>query len=1027
MKLKGAIKKSALALAITAGMSSGAYAQVTSSGMSGSIKDESGNPVADTTITIKHIPTGTTRVVEANENGAFNISGLRVGGPYTVEFDSDTLQDSTLTGVFIQLGEITPLTVTLNAASEVERIAVVGAEIASSAFGKVGPSVSFGLEDLQQAPAINRDINDVIRVDPRIYVDEAGAGGIQCAGKSPRFNSLTVDGVRQNDQFGLNSNGYPTERMPFPYDAIDQVAVELAPFDVIYGGFTACNINAVTKSGTNEVSGSVFYDFTNQSMRGDSLEGDSVEIGDFEQKRFGFSIGAPLIEDTLFLFANYEKQEGVNLLDRGAIGTGAVQEVSVTQAEISEISEIANSLYQFDPGPIPSGLDNEDEKLLVKLDWNINESHRLALTYLHNDGNNFQGADRDNNEIEFLKHHYERGAELNAWVGSLYSDWNDHFSTEIRLISQKLDNRQISLEGDGTVGGNDFGEIRVALEDREGLEDVDVFLGSDDSRQANDLDWDQFGFILRGTYYFDNGHTLIGGYEQDDFDVFNVFIQHTDSEIRFSGIDAFRNGLASAIYYNNAPSLDPLDAAAEWGYKTHALYLQDEFYLTDDLLITAGFRYDWYTTSDAPVENAEFTADYGFSNSTNLDGAALFQPRLGFNYTLGDFTELRGGIGLYSGGNPNVWLSNNFSNNNVLQFGARGRAFCYTPDFERRATIPCPNGQRSLFDSDVVYAEVEDGAPNGPGYGIPSELVESVQSGSGDNFELNYLDPDFEIPSEWKIAAGITHETESEYVIEADFIYSITNDAAIVLRGDIEEVGITDDGYVDYDSNRLSSFVLTNTSETPKSISISTSVSKSWDNGIELTTGYAYNDAEDVQPMGGAVAFSNYQERAFTNPNEQVVSTSDWNIEHRFTVDFRYSREFFGNGLKTTFSAFGVAQSGRPYSLTLSARDGNGVFGFTPFIDTNNVLPQGGVRNSEESPWWTKVDIAVRQDLPAFHKDHSANLYFVMNNFTNFLNDDWGILEQAASNRVLVGTENPVGREGDVSLWEMVVGVNYRF
>ena len=179
---------------------------------------------------------------------------------------------------------------------------------------------------------------------------------MQCGGKNSRYNSLTVDGVRMNDSFGLNDNGYPTERMPFSYDAISQVTVELAPFDVEYGGFSACNINAVTKSGGNEFSGSAFYDYTSDDLRGDKLEGDSIQTGTYTEKRYGVTFGGPIIQDKLFFFAAYEKLEGANLFDRGPIGSGAVNEVDVTQAELDEIADIANEFYLYDPGSIPSSI-----------------------------------------------------------------------------------------------------------------------------------------------------------------------------------------------------------------------------------------------------------------------------------------------------------------------------------------------------------------------------------------------------------------------------------------------------------------------------------------------------------------------------------------------------------------------------------------------------------------------------------------------------------------------------------------------
>ena len=1014
-------KRTLLGLAVAAALGTAGFANAntTASSIRGEITGPLNNPAVGTVVKVTHIPTGATKTATVNSAGVFNFNGLRVGGPYTIEVDSDKFADQTINDVYLTLGETSTINRQLENIQDIETISITASQVKTLAFGKVGPAVSFGAETLERAPAINRDISDIVRIDPRVHVDEGGNNSIQCNGKNPRYNSLTIDGVRQNDLFGLNSNGYPTENMPFSFGVLDQVTVELAPYDVINGGFTACNINAVTKTGTNELSGSFFYDYTSEDFRGDSLEGDKITLTPFDEKRYGISVGGPIIEDKLFFYDNYEKAEGTNTFDRGAIGSGAVNEVNITQAELDEIVQISRDLYQYDPGAIPSSKPNEDEKILVKFDWNINEDHRFALTYNYNDGFNISQADGDSDEFEFENHLYERGAELESLVGALYSDWTDKFSTEIRIISQELDNRQNSLAGNGSVGGNDFGEIRIATDD------VDVYLGSDDSRQANDLDWEQFGIILRGKYYFDNGHTATFGYEQDDLEVFNLFIQHTETEIRFSSIDNFRNGLADAIYYNNAINGDLNSAAAAWSYKSHALYAQDDFYLTDDLKVVAGLRYEWYTSSDRPAVNEEFLADYGFANNATLDGEGLLQPRIGLNYTLDESTELRGGIGLFSGGNPNVWLSNNFSNTNTTQVGARGRNFCYTDDYERRAVIPCPNGHRSLFDDDIVWVNAEAGVPAGPGYAIPSELDAAVSSGNGSNFDINYLDPDFVIPSEWKISAGMTHVTDDEYVLNADVIVSVTQDQAMLKYGNLDEVGVDENGYVDYDSNRVSALALTNSDRTSTSYSVSATLEKSWDNGIDLIAGYSYNYAKDVQPMNSSVAFSNYQFRAFKNPNEDVSSLSDWNIKHRFTASLTYTVELF-EGLNTVFSAYGLAHSGSPYSLTLSQGDSNGVFGFTPYLDTNNVLPAGGKRNSEESSWWSKIDLAVRQDVPAFSSEHKATLYVTIDNFTNMLNDDWGILEEA-NNTVTIGSNTPQSRVGDASLWSMRVGFNYNF
>jgi hypothetical protein len=975
-----------------------ASALETTASIRGTVTDEAGSPLSNATVTIVNDDTGLTRSTQTGGSGEFLVRNLPVGTNYTVTARHEGFSGDKVENLGLILGQTTGMDFHLATSKTMEEIIVVGSRIPTQV--AVGPNATFGIEDLETAPSINRNIADVLRIDPRIYVDESRGdiNSIQCGGKNSRFNSLTLDGVRTNDSFGLNSNGYPTERMPFSYDAISQVSVEMAPFDVNYGGFTACNINAVTKSGSNELFGSVFFDYTGDSLRADSLEGDSISTGDYEETRFGINGGGALIQDKLFFFVAYEKLDGANLFDRGAIGSGAVNEVEVTQGELDEILQIARDLYQYEPGSIPNSLDNEDEKLLVKLDWYVTDRQRLTFTYNYNDGNNFTEADGDADEFEFTNHLYERGAELNSFVGTLYSDWTDNFSTQIRIGYLDLENRQLS------VGGTDFGEIRIELDD------VDVYIGGDDSRQSNQLEYDVLSFAFTGDYHLD-GHDISFGYEREALDVFNLFVQHTETEIRFRGMDNFRDGFARAIYYNNAPSQNPADAAADWAYELNTVYAQDEFNIGDKLTVVAGLRYDWYTTDDAPVENPDFVADYGFSNSTNLDGEGLLQPRLGFTYDYSEALTIHGGVGLYSGGNPNVWLSNNFSNNNVLQFGQRGRSFGYT------------DGSRSLFDSDVVYKGLEAGVPAGPGYGIPSELYDAVSAGQGDNFEINYLDPKFELPSEWKFAVGFNYFFDSGYAVQGDFLLTRGKDTAMVLHGDLEQVGTNADGYPEYDSVREPSFVLTNSSKGNESIGISFAVSKSYNNGIDWRAGYAYNDSEDIQPMTSSVAFSNYQNRAFFDPQEDVLSNSNYNIPHRFTAVFNWQHAFFGDN-RTIVSVFGSYNEGRPYSYAFNGTINP--YGFTPFLDfNNNVLAPGDDRNEKSGSWWGKVDIRVEQEFAV--GPGKASAFIIIDNFTNLLNDDWGILEQVDFPGNVERGDSPESRIGDASRYEIRLGLKYAF
>ena len=714
---KSNFNRTAIAVAMAVGMSTTALAQETSSSISGVVSGPQGNPDAGTIVKIIHVPSGTTKTATTGGTGQFSAKGLRVGGPYTIEVDSNKFQDKTVKGVFLNLGETFGLDVALEAAQDVEKIVVTASATNLSVMGEKGPSSNFNFEDIQNAPAINRDITDIVRSDPRIFVDEAN-NGVQCAGSSPRFNNLTLDGVQLNDSFGLNSNGYPTVRQPFSFDVIDQITVELAPFDVQYGGFTACNFNAVSKSGTNELVGSAFIDYSSDSLKGDTIDGQKVETGNYTDKRYGVTLGMPLIKDTLFFFGSYEKLDGAELFNYSAVDSGRI-----SAEEVARVQQISQDVYGYDAGGMPASAPVEDEKLLLKLDWNINDDHRASFVYNYNDGFSLAQSDESSSRLPLSNHYYERGAELNSMVLSLYSDWSSDFSTELRIGKTDLDVRQIS-----TDGASGFAEVQVRTNTG-----GTIYLGPDDSRQANDLDWDNFTFKLAGTYYLDD-HTITAGVEYVNLNVFNLFMQHTEGEYRFRSIDDFESGKIDRIYYNNsAGTNNENDAGANFSYSIGTLYMQDDFSVTDDLTVKFGLRYDVWDTDDVPTPNQSFEDRYGFSNNGSVDGLSLLQPRFGFNYVVNENMEIRGGVGLYSGGAPNVWISNAYSNDGVTNIGTR------------EFNIPGFTG--NLFTTDF----------NGGGqpiFDVPQALFDRVANTTGGDGQVNATDTNFEVPREWKYSLG---------------------------------------------------------------------------------------------------------------------------------------------------------------------------------------------------------------------------------------------------------------------------------
>ncbi|UHQ55741.1 TonB-dependent receptor [Microbulbifer sp. YPW16] len=1041
-----------LSAAVSASISCapGVMAQETSAGIRGQLTGLDGQPLDNATVTVVHTPSNSRREITSGESGRFNLDGLRVGGPYRVIIDAPEGR-RVVDGVYLSLGDTLPLNLSL-APEAMEEISVV-ANVQDPTATAVGPSSHFSLDDLESAPAINRDLKDLVRLDPRLYVDEAFNDSVQCAGANPRFNSLTVDGVRMNDNFGLNSNGYPTERMPFSYDAIQQVAVELAPFDVQYGGFSACNINAVTKSGDNQWHGSVFYDYTDDGMRGDQLEGDDINIAPFDEQRYSTTLGGPIIQDKLFFFAAYEKLDGVATFDRGPAGSNTATPVQgVSQAQLEEILRISRDIYGYDPGGLPSSLPEEDEKLLVKFDWNITDTQRAAFTYNYNDGFSIAQSDGDPDELELSNHYYERGAELNAYVGQLYSDWSDIFSTEVKIGYSELDNRQLSL------GGTEFGEVQIRTEnddDGDGnASRATVYLGADDSRHANKLSYESLSLKLAGNLQLGE-HRLYGGYERETFDVFNMFVQEAEGEYRFGSIAEFAAGTPSVLIYENASgSNNPQDAAAEFSYAIDTFYLQDEFtFASVDLTLVGGFRYDRYSSDERPVDNGDIVSAYGFSNRANLDGKDLLQPRIGFNWSLADSAEIHGGIGLYSGGNPNVWISNNYSNDGVTQIETS------LADFS----------QQSLFD----LAWTGSGQPI---YDVPAELYDAVASGEGDNGGVNLLDPDFEVPSVWKYAIGGSYEFGDGYLASADLLYSDYQDAAIVRDISRVQVGTAIDGRPIYgsDTGRSQDFMLTNArGDSGYSTVVSLGLSKSFESGLSAAVGYAYTEAEDVNPMTSSVAFSNYVNIATADPENPGTATSNYVVPHRFTLKLDYAQEFFA-GLETRITLFGSANEGRPYTYTFDdgfkfgdstgfisrhllyvpsgPDDQNVVFAegfdtdaFFAFLDSEE-LDRGGIaeRNELSSDWWTKFDLKINQELPGFRADDRANAYFVVENLGNLLNDEWGVMYEGGFPRyqaaVSAGVDeqgryvfeeflDPAGqtRVADASLWRARLGIRYQF
>jgi len=1062
------------------------FAQETTSAIRGKVLDPEGNPVANASVSVVDTRSGNERTLTSNADGAFFATRLLPGGPYRVTVNNVKTVDVPL----ISVGDTYNLVVNLQAEAAIEEIVTIGQQ-ADMVEVAAGPAATFSLADLENAVSFSRDISDVYGIDPRLMIDNDEDGfGVNCAGKHPRFNNVTLDGVSTSDRFGLNENGYSTAvGMPFPYDAIEQIAVELAPFDVTYGGFSACNINAVTKSGTNEWEGKVFYEYSNNNLRGDRVAGIDQDFSrpGYDKTYYGFNIGGPIIKDKLFVFGAYEKSDEPRFLAKGYAGSGNGEERPwLSQADYNRIASIANSVYNYDPGGEPGDGTQEAEKYMLRLDYDINDQHRASFIYNYFDGFQDRDSDGDDNEFEFANHYYVKGAESETFTLKFASQWNDALSTELFWSTSEMNDSQV------TVGPKDFAEMQISIGGRAGT----VYIGADDSRQANRLSTNSDYLKLSANYFIGN-NIITAGYDREDLEIFNIFVQHSrGGEYRFfddsanndpacaaltaqerfddilglgcrtSGMDKMELGRPSRIYYGSGGGTnDPNTAAANFSNALNALYVQDEiFFDSINLTLVAGLRYEWFTSSDRPVYNPTFSDAFGVRNDANIDGLDILMPRIGFTWGVRDDLTLRGGIGLYSGGNPNVWISNAWSNDGLTNAQ-------FQNNYNALATV-LPGSPDSLVLS----------GQQRPGYDVPQEMVDDVLAVTPTDARasgLVIIDPDYKQPSEWKLALGGTWDMPwlGGMTLDFDYLHSRGNDPAYYVDLSQTIVGQTILGTPIYDftdftgdgSDERDDLMLTNSGANPVSNVISFVLRKEFDFGLDVLLGYAWTEAEDVSPMTSATAGSNFDNTALLDINNPPAAKSNYVVPQRWTMRLDYEYPIFGDNL-TRFTLFGYFNEGQPQSYAMNGGDleGDGFFGrhllyipdgpndpnvifdpgfdqaaFFAWVADKGLSPGFTERNGYNTGWSTRFDMRISQEIP-LPAGLVGRLYFKVYNLGNMLNKDWGEIVDAqfftpeivdADVDPVTGqfiynefTDNPIERTYiNRSLWEARLGFDVKF
>lgn len=979
-------------------MSVPAYTQAVSSSIRGEIVSSAdGTYVSNASVEI--IDTRTNNVTrQTAANGQFNASGLDVGGPYTIRVSAPGFRDIEINGVFLTLGEPFRLTITLEAAtaSAPERVTVVG-QRGNAKIDKRGVGGSFNERNIRDMPTANNDFKEVINQSPLANHELAGNNSTQSnqplsiAGANPRCNSFNVDGVSQGDSFGLNSGGYPTARSPLPYNWTKQIQIAVSPYDTEYNDFCGGIINVITKTGENEFHGGLYYNFKDQDLRGKDIgNGTSPPKTDFMEENWGAYISGPIIEDKVFFFAGYNRILAVGTpTEFGPAGSGAANIVgTVTQAELDQIIDLSKTLYDYDPGGTSAAAPEDIKNIIAKVNWNITDSHRFQYTYQASEGGASQAGSSPSfnstaapQRLALSSSRYFDGEDLKSHNFQLFSDWTDRFSTEMKFGRVFVIGNQIPL------GGADMPSILVQADQAPNAStasytggDGYVIFGPDSSRHYNFLEYTANNAKIVGTYDLDD-HVIKAGYENKTLDIFNSFVQGADALYRFDCIsdgiagngNCFDEGVvalfadtrfgstpgattpSNGITYQNSPTNDPAAAAAKWGYNIHSLYAQDDWNVTTDLAVMFGLRYDRFDSKGDIPPNAQFAAVHGFSNSKDLDGLDIFLPRASFIYDLplgetredGDFeVTFRGGVGRYSGGSPNVWVSNNYSNNGLQQVLLTGSPL---------------GGSSPLAGIDPNFLTTS------PGGGLANledvhPLLQSLLSGLSSNGTVNALSPDFELPSIYRANLGADMEWDG-WQATAEYLYMDALDQLYYQdlrmaqrttsnsRGTTISGGRGPDGRIIYDHiddiaaddtirPRTGNDLVLKNADKGEGEFIILGVGKTWDyqsgNGdLRINLGYVNSNVDDLGGLTSSVAFSNFTAPARANMNEPEVGRSDYERKHVLKGSVSTSWRFF-DMLESRLFLFGQSMSGQGISYTFS---GN------PFVDNINVAGNPGGAN----------------------------------------------------------------------------------
>jgi hypothetical protein len=974
-----------------------AQAQTTTSTLIGVVKDASaGLPGAS--VKAVHGPTGTNYGVMTNADGRFTIPNMRSGGPYTVVISYVGLGQETFENIFLKLGESFVLNATLSDDGKVlNEVQIVTKRDATFNSKRTGAATNVGKEQIENMPSLSRSLQDFTRLTPQ-------ANGNSFGGASNKFNNISIDGAVNNDVFGLTASGTPggqASTQPISLDAIQEIQIVVAPYDVTNGNSTGGTVNAVTRSGTNTVEGSAYFFGRNQNTIGKSVDGLKTKAGDFYNTTYGVRLGAPIIKNKLFFFVSAELGRIKTPTTFNAGEQGGV--LSVADADL--IKNTMLSRYGYDVGDYGVfDQQTNSDKLFARIDWNINDKNQLTLR--HNYINAFDDKiTRSGSAFGFSNNGYRFTDKQNNSVLELRSAINQSLSNNLIIGYSRVRDRR-------AFNGDLFPQIRI--NNFNGSSSQSVVFGSEASSTANELDQDIFEFtdnfkILAGK------HTFTIGTHNEFFKFRNLFMNNFAGSYAYSNLNDFING-AKPTTAVSTYSIVPGDKApaAKFDAAQLGFYFQDEIEAFKGFRLTAGLRVDVPLFFDNPPANPLVASTFPNQKTDQTpSGQLLVSPRLSFNWDLtGDRSiQLRGGTALLSSRAPFVWLSNAFSNNGMLT------------------------------------AQIN--ATNGTGTFIPDPSNQQAAGGTvGTTYEVNLTDPKLRLPQVLKSNLAFDFKLPGGVFATLEGIYSKTVNNILYqnlnLRPSNATINPTLTNGADnrprfaypttagkVSTNFTNVYYLTNSNE-GETYSLTAQLSKTFDFGLSLSGAYTYGKSTDVNSGGSSTASSNFNfNQIVLDPNDPQLSYSNFDLRHRVIGSLNYVARYGKNKASaTTFSLFYAGRSGSPFTYLYFGdlnQDGNNQNDllFVPrtindiklapltanqvttsiqdqwtaldaFISSDKYLNsrrgQYAERNGARMPWQHQFDLRIMQDLGTVFKGSKNALQLSVDviNVGNLLNNAWG-------------------------------------